>query len=111
MAIGALNAFKTVTAELTTSDVVHYTAPTGYSGIVLMAQITNVTGSTANVTFILDSGTANTEILKDFDIPANDAASATVGKLIVETGKSIRAYAGANNQLKMTLSILESANE
>lgn len=111
MATGALNAFKTVTAQLTTNNVVLYTTPVGYSGIVLMAQITNTTNNTAKVTFVLDTLSANTELLKDFEIPGNDAISATVGKLIIETGKSVRGFAGANNQLKITLSILESANE
>lgn len=107
----ALNTFKTVTAELTTDNVVLYTTPSGYSGIVLMAQITNITNSTAKATFILDSLSSNTELLKDFEISGNDAISATVGKLIIETGYSVRGYSDANNQLKITLSILESANE
>jgi len=108
---GALNVFKTVTAQLTTTNQVIYTTPNGYTGVVLMAQVSNVSNVTSNVTFILDENTANTELLKGFDIPKNDAISATVGKLIIETGKSIRAFAGANNQLKLIISVLESANE
>jgi secreted protein with Ig-like and vWFA domain len=108
---GALNVFKTVTAQLTTTNQVIYTTPNGYTGVVLMAQVSNVSNVTSNVTFILDDNTSNTELLKGFDIPKNDAISATVGKLIIETGKSIRAFAGANNQLKLILSVLESANE
>jgi hypothetical protein len=108
---GALNVFKTVTAELTTTNQVIYTTPAGYTGVVLMAQISNVSNVTSNVTFILDDNTSNTELLKDFEIPRNDAISATVGKLIIETGKSVRGFAGANNQLKLILSLLESANE
>jgi hypothetical protein len=111
MATGALNVFKTVTAEITTNDVVLYTTPNGYTGIVLMAQITNVANNTSKATFILQTTSANTELLKDFEIPANDAISATVGKLIIQTGASVRSYSDANNQLKITLSILESANE
>jgi galactokinase/mevalonate kinase-like predicted kinase len=107
----SLNVFKTITAELTANNVVLYTTPTGYSGIVLMAQITNVTNNTAKATFILDSLSSNTELLKDFEISGNDAISATIGKLIIETGYSVRGYSDANNQLKITLSILESANE
>jgi hypothetical protein len=108
---GALNIFKTVTAELTITNQVIYTAPAGYTGVVLMAQISNVSNVTSNATFVLDDGSANTELLKGFEIPRNDAISATVGKLVIETGNSVRAYAGANSQLKIILSLLESANE
>jgi secreted protein with Ig-like and vWFA domain len=111
MATGALNVFKTVTAELTTDNEIIYTTPAGYTGVVLMAQISNVSNVTSNVTFILNDSTSNTELLKGFEIPRNDAISATVGKLVIETGNSVRAYAGANNQLKIILSLLESANE
>jgi hypothetical protein len=111
MATGALNSFKTITSEITTDDVIIYTTPDGYSGIVLMAQVTNVSNTIAKATFVLDSITSNTELIKDFEISGNDAISALVGKLIIETGYSVRAYSDANNQLKITLSILESANE
>ena len=111
MATGALNVFKTITAELTTTNELIYTTPSGYTGVVLMAQVSNVSNVTSNVTFILNDNTSNTELLKGFEIPRNDAISATVGKLIIESGNSVRAFAGANNQLKITLSLLESANE
>jgi hypothetical protein len=111
MATGALNVFKTVTAQLTTTNELIYTTPSGYTGVVLMAQVSNVSNVTSNVTFILNDNTSNTELLKGFEIPRNDAISATVGKLIIESGNSVRAFAGANNQLKITLSLLESANE
>ena len=39
-----LNVFKTVTAVLTTSSVTLYTAPAGYTSIILMAQVSNTTG-------------------------------------------------------------------
>jgi hypothetical protein len=105
----ALNVFKTVTANITTVDTTLYTAPSSYTGIVLMAQITNVSSSPANVTLIYSSN--NTELLKDFTIPGNDAAAALTGKLIIETGQSISISASANSALKITASILESANE
>jgi hypothetical protein len=105
----ALNVFKTVTANITTVNTTIYTAPSSYTGIVLMAQITNITSSPANVTVIYSNN--NTELLKDFTIPGNDAAAALTGKLIIETGQSISISASANNALKITASILESANE
>ena len=50
-------------------------------------------------------------MLKDFEIPVNDAAEATTGKLVIETGASVTASAGANNSVNLVLSILETSNE
>jgi hypothetical protein len=106
----ALNVFKTVTAELTTSPAILYTAPSGYTSIILMAQVSNVTGTKAKVTFSHFAGSTTTELLKDFSVPANDAVSATTGKLVLETGASVKASSDTANALKVTLSILESLN-
>jgi len=106
----ALNVFKTITAEITTADTIIYTAPAGKSAIVLMAQISNVTTSPATVTFSHYYNSTTTELLKNFTVPANDAASATTGKLVLETGHQVKVYASANSTLKVTLSILESVN-
>jgi hypothetical protein len=111
MALGALNVFKTVATEVTTTANTVYTAPSGYTGIVLMAQISNVAEQTGNVTFSLITESGTTELLKNFEIPKNDAISGTVGKLVIGTGNSVQISAGANNTLKLVLSILESANE
>lgn len=105
-----LNVFKTVTAELTTSSATLYTAPTGYTTVILMAQISNVTTSSAKVTFSHYDGTSTTELLKDFGVPANDAASATTGKLVIQTGQSITAESDTANALKVVLSVLETLN-
>ena len=103
----SLNVFKTYTADLTTSPTVIYTAPTFYTGIVLMAQVTNTTNTTANVTVTYDS----TELLKQFDVPGHDAVSAVTGKLVIETGKTLSVSAGVNSALKIVVSVLETANE
>lgn len=106
----ALNVFRTVTAELTTSSATLYTAPTGYTTIVLMAQVSNVSSTTKNVTVSHFAGSTTTELLKDFSVPGNDAVSATNGKLVLEEGQSVKASASANSSLKMVLSILETLN-
>lgn len=107
----ALNVFRTVTANITTVNSTIYTAPIGYTGIVLMAQITNVTSSPANVTVTYNDGTSGTELLKDFAVPGNDATNALTGKLVIETTQTLEVSASANNTLKITASILETANE
>lgn len=107
-----LNVFKTVTDELTDTNSVVYTAPNGFTGIVLMAQVSNVTTTAKDVTFShLDtSESSETELVKDLSIPGNDSTSVVTGKLVIEEGDSVKAFASANSSLKIVLSILESRN-
>lgn len=110
MAFG-LNIFKTVTADLTTAGAEIYTAPTGYSAIVLMAQICNITGSTQEASMsVLHPDSTETSLIENFGISGNDAVGALTGKLVLETGWGIQASANNNNALKLVLSILESKN-
>ena len=51
MATLALNKFQTVTHDITTGDTTVYTAPTGYTGIVLYAHVTNVTTRAVTVSY------------------------------------------------------------
>ena len=46
----ALNKFQTETLVVTTSNQTAYTAPTGYTAIVLYAHVTNITTSAATFT-------------------------------------------------------------
>ena len=107
-----LNTFKTVTVTLTTSDQVIYTAPAGFTGIILMAQVANVDSTNnADVTFGLTGpDSVYTELVKGYTVPIKDAATVLTGKLVVEQGSTLHAFASANNRLKMTLSVLESLN-
>lgn len=108
-----LNVFKTVTYDVTNTNTVVYTAPTGFTGIVLMAQAANVANtSTESITFSHydTSAAVETELLKSFIIPEADAASLLTGKLILEDGDSVKAVASANSTFKLTLSVLESLN-
>jgi hypothetical protein len=106
----ALNVFKTKTAVITTDNVSIYTAPAGKSAIILMAQIANTTNTGGTVTVLHYFDSTNTELLKDFSIPGNDAASAVMGKLVLESGHQLFVSASDNGKFKITLSILESVN-
>jgi hypothetical protein len=106
-----LNTFITRNAVLSTSPEVIYTAPANVSAIILMAQLANISEDGVATTFIHNSGAVNTELISDYVIPGNDAASALTGKLVLQTGQRIIAFANENNRIKLTLSILESANE
>ena len=110
MAQLALNRFQTETFPLTTAKETAYTAPTGYTGIVLYAHVTNVgTAATTFSMFHNRSGT-ETEIVVDATVPANDAYIPLEGKLVLETSDTITVQAAANSELKLILSILETAN-
>ena len=103
-----------------------YTTPPGVTSIVLMAQAANVSDEDIAVTFshyrnlpvLSDPSTLNgyqagdttTEIVKGFVIPPNDSVTLINGKMIVESFDSIVAFASKAGSLKVTLSILETAN-
>ena len=102
-----LNTFKSIAANITTIPNYIYTCPPDTTAIVLLAQATNVNANIdGNVTFFSNINN-NTELVKNLIIPVQDAISLLTGKLVVETGKSIGAYANSNNVIKITLSILE----
>lgn len=128
MALLPLNTFKTKTAMLSTGTATKvYTAPVGVTAIVLMANAANVSTNTTHlVTFshyrnlpILpdtqgnggQAGNVTTEQVFEFPIPENNAASLLSGKLIIESLDSIIAYADSEGAIKLTLSILETANQ
>ncbi len=110
MAQLALNRFKTETIQLTTGDQTVYTAPTGYTGIVLYAHVTNYGSAQTTLTMAHVRGATTTEIIKDANVPVNDAYIPLDGKLVLQTNDSIKASAGANSTLKVLLSVLETAN-
>ena len=98
----ALNVFRTVTGDLTTGDVVLYTAPTRKSGIFLSVQAANTTNTDVK-----------TALAKNFKIPAGDSMAiiAAGSKLVLESGQKVYASASANNAVQLLMSILESAND
>jgi len=110
----ALNVFKTITKVATTNPVGIYTAPIGYSGVVLLAQVANVDSVSHDVTLSHRRSVAGiavtTEIVKDFSIQGNDTASLLDGRLILETGDSLVLSGSDNTNLKFIGSILETLN-
>lgn len=110
-------------AAQTTSTV--YTAPIGVTSIILMAQVSNISTVTQYVNVIhhrtkkvMQDAQGNGEqqpnvdsyLVKNFAIPAGDAASVLSGKLIIESLDTIRAYSSSSGTLQLVLSILETAN-
>jgi hypothetical protein len=111
MATLPLNSFKTKAFELTTSTQTIYQTPADITTIVLGAQANNISNSPVTVKFTLIKNDTTFVMLKDFEIPVNDACEVTTGKLVIESGASVTASAGANNSVNLILSILETSNE
>lgn len=106
----ALNVFRTITSIATASQVGIYTAPVGYSGVVLLAQAANVTPNTYNVTLSHKRSNTTTELAKDLSVPGNDSLSLISGRLVLQQGDSLVLSANAANGIKLTVSLLETLN-
>ena len=106
----ALNTFRTVTATVTNTIANVYTAPTGYSTVVLLAQVSNITSGT-----ILVSGNVyqiagnNVSLVQNASLPANDAINLVGGRLILQTGDSFAVGANVSGASQLTLSLLETS--
>lgn len=113
-----LNIFKTITTVAPVSPVGIYTAPIGYTGVVLLAQGTNVDTESHDISFyhvrkisVGPVGIAvTTEILEHYPIPAYDTLALTTGKLILEAGDCLKVSADEGTSVKVILSILETLN-
>jgi hypothetical protein len=110
----ALNVFKTVTKIAPTSPVGIYTAPVGYTGVVLLAQAVNIDTQTHTVSFAHQRTVAGiavtTEILDEFAIQGKDTVSMLAGKLSLESGDVLLFSASDGTNIKFIGSILETLN-
>lgn len=110
----ALNVFQTVTAVVGTSPVGIYTAPIGYTGVVLLAQVANIGGTSQDVSLSHQRTVAGiavtTEMLKQYPIAANDTVNLLSGKLVLESSDSLILYGSNGTNLKFIASILETLN-
>jgi hypothetical protein len=110
----ALNIFQTVTSVVTTNPVGIYTAPVGYTGVVLLAQVANIGGTSQDVSLSHERTVAGiavtTEMLKEYPISANDTANLLAGKLVLESGDKLVLSGSDNTNLKFIASILETLN-
>jgi len=105
-----LNSFKTVTVTVTDSIGNVYTCPSGYSAVVLLAQVSNLTGNTITVSGnIYQLAGNNVALVKSASLPANDAINLVGGRLILQTGDSFAVGASANSSSQLTLSVLETS--
>ena len=106
----ALNVFQTITAVVSTSATEVYTAPVGYTGVVLLAQVANIGATSEDVTLTHRRSSTDTEMLKEFPISGNDTANLLAGKLVLESGDKIVLSGSHASNLKFIASILETLN-
>jgi len=116
VAAAAVNTFKTVTKVVGVTTQSIYDAPVGFVAVFLLAQCSNVGSSTQNISFyhnrnVSGVGTVTTEIVKNFQIPANDTVNLLPGKLVLETGDYITISGSSSSDLKFLTSILETSNQ
>jgi hypothetical protein len=121
-----LNQYKTITGIVSTSDVGIYTSRTGYTSIVLYAQVSNTGNGIGTVTFYherdnrsqIGVSTEKTELIYKALVPPNDALILLDGRLILERTAlktdriRMTGISSTNpNHLKYTISILETLNQ
>jgi len=106
----ALNVFQTVTSVVPISPSEVYTAPVGYTGVVLLAQVANIGASTEDVTLVHRRSSTDTEMLKQYPISSNDTANLLAGKLVLESGDKLVLSGSNGTNLKFIASILETLN-
>ena len=116
MAAVALNSFKTIRKQLTTSSVGIYTCPVGVAAIVILAQVTNLTtDTTAQITAIHSRPgeiPADYKFANDSFVPPNDSINLVPdGRLSLETNDIIKISGTAEGELNIILSILETAKQ
>jgi len=87
-----------------------YTAGSGVTAIVVHCQVANIDGTNAadlNMDLHDTSASAAKAIVSTLSLPADSAVNPIGGKLVLETGDTIRAWASAASDLEITLGILE----
>ena len=109
-----LNVFRTLTKSVkdSTGDLDMYTAPNGYTGIILSFQITNASDSSeeCSITFHDSAGADGVHLLSKLDVPPRESFNATAGKTVVTSGGVLRVQGRRDDNLKGVIGILESLN-
>lgn len=105
-----LNVYKTLTGITSTSPETVYTAPVGYTGVVLLGQVANTGNNTEQVLFSYVNSTETTELIPNSPISSEDVIKLLTGKLFVLSGESLELSGTNGTDLKYTFSILETLN-
>jgi hypothetical protein len=103
--------FKSVNADLgTTADTSIYQCPSSTTAIVILCQVANVDGTNAANLYVdyYDSSTTTAKALAHtLGVPADSSFNPIGGKLVLEAGDQLRAWASAASDLEIVVSVLE----
>ena len=101
--------FKAINVALGNSaDAVVYTCPGSTTAIVIHCQVANVDGTNAaDLNIDHNDGSTTAALVSTLSVPADSAVNPIGGKLVLEAGDTLRAWAGAASDLEITLGILE----
>lgn len=105
-----LNVYKTLTGITSTTPETVYTAPVGYTGVILLGQVANTGANTEQVLFSYVNDNVETEIVPNSPVETEDAIKLLTGKLFVLSGDSLKLSGTNGSNLKYTFSILETLN-
>jgi hypothetical protein len=105
------NIFKTNVGVVGFSPATIYTAPVGYVGVILLAQVANIGTSTQTINFYhsrtVSGAAVTTELLYGYPLENNDTSSLLSGKLALQSGDSISISGSSDADLKYVVSLLE----
>lgn len=105
-----LNVYQTLVGIVSTSHEVIYTAPIGYTGVVLLGQVANNGNNTEQVLFSYENANITNEIVPNSPVSSEDVIKLFSGKLFVLSGDSLKLSGTNGSNLKYTFSILETLN-
>jgi len=103
--------YKSVNADLsTTADTSVYQCPSATTAVVLLCQIANVDGASSVDIYVdyYDSSTTTAKALAHtVAVPADSSLDPIGGKLVLEAGDQIRAWASAASDAEIVVSVVE----
>jgi hypothetical protein len=105
-----LNVYKTLTGITSTSPETVYTAPIGYTGVILLAQVANVGQNTEQVVFSYVKPTETIKLVPNSPVSSEDVIKLLTGKLFVLSGESLELSGTSGVNLEYTFSVLETLN-
>jgi hypothetical protein len=115
MAVVALNKFRTIRHNITTTNSGIYTCPAGVASIVILSQVSNISSDTVSITAYHSrpsESPTDRSLGTQIPIPPNDSYNiVSDGRLVLETNDILKVQASQNNALTLVLSILETAKQ
>lgn len=105
----SMNAALTTTSDDGVSNAI-LTVASGKQYIVTLCQVANIDGTNAadlSMDFYDSSATSAKALVSTVSVPADSSFNPIGGKLIMESGDIIRAWAGAADDLEIVISYIE----